>query len=90
MVYYRPAYLVGADYFIPVDYQILYMSNLDWIVLVLTLGSIILYGVYKSRTTRNLDGYFLGNRDMPWYLVLLSIMGTQARCITFFTAHGPA
>ena len=66
------------------------MSNLDWLVLAFTLSSIILYGVYKSRTTRNLDGYFLGNREMPWYLVMLSIMGTQASAITFLSAPGQA
>ncbi len=66
------------------------MSNLDWMVLTLTLGSIILYGLYKSNATRNLDGYFLGNREMPWYLVLLSIMGTQASAITFLSAPGQA
>src|SRR5678809_243843 len=49
-----------------------------------------IYGVYKSHTTKNLDGYFLSNRDMPWYLVLLSIMGTQASAITFLSAPGQA
>jgi SSS family transporter len=49
-----------------------------------------MYGVYKSRSTKNLDGYFLSNRDMPWYLVLLSIMGTQASAITFISAPGQA
>lgn len=66
------------------------MSLPDWIVLIVTLGSIILYGVYKSRTSKNLEGYFLSNRDMPWYLVLLSIMGTQASAITFLSAPGQA
>jgi solute:Na+ symporter, SSS family len=66
------------------------MNRLDWIVLVLTLVSIVAYGVYKSRTTRNLDGYFLSNRSMPWGLVLLSIMGTQASAITFLSAPGQA
>ncbi len=66
------------------------MSNIDWIVLITTLSAIIIYGVYKSRTTKNLDGYFLSNRDMPWYLVLLSIMGTQASAITFLSAPGQA
>ena len=66
------------------------MSYQDWIVLIVTLSSIIIYGVYKSRTTKNLDGYFLSNRDMPWYLVLLSIMGTQASAITFISAPGQA
>jgi Na+/proline symporter len=66
------------------------MSIPDWIVLIATLSCIIIYGVYKSRATKNLDGYFLSNRDMPWYLVLLSIMGTQASAITFLSAPGQA
>jgi solute:Na+ symporter, SSS family len=66
------------------------MSTLDWIILIATLTSIVLYGIYKSKTTKNLDGYFLGNRALPWYLVLLSIMGTQASAITFLTGPGQA
>ncbi len=66
------------------------MSQLDWIVLIVTLLAIISYGLYKSRTSHNLDGYFLSNRSMPWGLVLLSIMGTQASAITFLSAPGQA
>ena len=66
------------------------MSSIDWVVLFVTLTTIIIYGIYKSRTTKNLDGYFLSNRSMPWYLVLLSIMGTQASAITFLSAPGQA
>ncbi len=66
------------------------MSRLDWLVLTVTLLVIIVYGLYKSRTTKNLEGYFLNNRTMPWYLVLLSIMGTQASAITFLSAPGQA
>jgi SSS family transporter len=66
------------------------MSQLDWIVLIVTLLAIITYGLYKSRTSHNLDGYFLSNRSMPWGLVLLSIMGTQASAITFLSAPGQA
>jgi len=66
------------------------MSQLDWIVLIVTLLAIISYGLYKSRTSHNLDGYFLSNRSLPWGLVLLSIMGTQASAITFLSAPGQA
>src|SRR4028118_1821158 len=66
------------------------MSGIDWIVLSLTLLGIIAYGLYKSRTSKDLDGYFRSNRSMPWYLVLLSIMGTQASAITFLSAPGQA
>ena len=64
------------------------MSIIDWTILIVTLSGIILYGIYKSRTTRNLEGYFLSNRSLPWYLVLLSIMGTQASAITYLTGPG--
>lgn len=66
------------------------MNQLDWIVLVSTLLLIISYGVYRSRTSRNLDGYFLSNRSLPWWMVLLSIMGTQASAVTFLAAPGQA
>ncbi|WP_336517532.1 sodium:solute symporter [Pollutibacter soli] len=66
------------------------MSTIDWAVLILTLGGIIIYGVYKSRSSRNLEGYFLSNREMPWWIVLLSIMGTQASAVTFLSAPGQA
>ena len=66
------------------------MSAPDWLVLISTLCVIILYGIYKSRTSKNLEGYFLSNRSMPWYLVLLGIMGTQASAITFLSAPGQA
>lgn len=62
----------------------------DWIVLILTLALIIMYGLYRSRTSKTLDGYFRSNRQLPWYLVLLSIMGTQASAITFLAGPGQA
>jgi len=66
------------------------MSRPDWIVLIVTLLGIIAYGLYKGRTSRDLDGYFLVNRSVPWYMVLLSIMGTQASAVTFLSAPGQA
>ena len=66
------------------------MSWIDWIVLVLTLAGIIAYGLYKGRGSKDLDGYFLSNRMVPWYMVLLGIMGTQASAVTFLSAPGQA
>jgi len=65
-------------------------SWIDWTVLIGTLLIIIAYGIYKSRTSKNLEGYFLGDRQMPWGLVLLSVMGTQASAVTFLTVPGQA
>jgi SSS family solute:Na+ symporter len=64
------------------------MSNLDWAVLVCTLLFIVVYGIYRSRGTENIQGYLLGNQAMPWYSVCLSVMATQASAITFLSAPG--
>jgi solute:Na+ symporter, SSS family len=66
------------------------MSVIDWIILCITLIGVISYGLYKSRTTRDLDGYFLNNRSMPWWIVLLGVMGTQASAVTFLSVPGQA
>ncbi len=66
------------------------MSTLDWIILALTLAGIVCYGIYKSKHTKTLDGYFLNGRNTPWWLILLGIMGTQASAITFLSAPGQA
>jgi SSS family transporter len=66
------------------------MSGIDWIFLCLTLFSIILYGVWKSRGTTNIDGYLLADKKLPWYHVGLSVMATQASAITFLSAPGQA
>ncbi len=66
------------------------MSGLDWIVLFTTLLIIVIYGVYKSRGTDNIDGFLLGNKSFPWYYVTLSVMATQASAITFLSAPGLA
>ena len=66
------------------------MSNIDWLVLSITLLVVIVYGIYKSRGQTNIDSYFLSNNSLPWYLVLFSIMSTQASAITFLSAPGQA
>lgn len=66
------------------------MSTTDWIVLFCTLLLIVAYGVYKSSGIRNIDGYLLGNKSLPWYHVALSVMATQASAITFLSAPGLA
>lgn len=64
------------------------MSLIDWIVLSITLLSIIGYGVWKSRGAKNIESYLLADRKMPWYHVGLSVMATQASAITFLSAPG--
>ena len=64
------------------------MTTLDWIVLVVTLGGIVVYGLYKSRNANTVENYLRAGRQMPWYAMALSIMATQASAITFISTTG--
>lgn len=64
------------------------MSVLDWVVLCATLAGFVVYGVWRGRKERNLDDYLLGGRAMPWFVVAISVMATQASAITFLSTPG--
>lgn len=64
------------------------MSSIDWLVLLITLVSVVAYGLFKSRGTKSVDGFLLADRQLPWYHVGLSVMATQASAITFLSAPG--
>jgi len=66
------------------------MSTPDWIVLLVTLATMITYGLYKGRGQSGAHSYLLADKQMPWYVVLLGIMATQASAITFLSAPGQA
>ncbi len=66
------------------------MSVVDWSVLVLTIVLVVLYGVYKGRTTKDIDGYFRSSKQLRWYMVMLSVIGTQASAVTFLSGPGQA
>lgn len=66
------------------------MSALDWFVLLFSLVGIAAYGMYKSRGATNIESYLKGDESVPWYMVGLSIMATQASAITFLSAPGQA
>ena len=66
------------------------MSTLDWIVLFITLATMIAYGLYKGSGQSGAHSYLLADKQMPWYVVLLGIMATQASAITFLSAPGQA
>jgi SSS family solute:Na+ symporter len=66
------------------------MSALDWIVMLGTLFTIVAYGVWKTRNVKSVQSYLLGDRDLPWWTIGLSIMATQASAITFLSTPGQA
>jgi SSS family solute:Na+ symporter len=66
------------------------MSWIDWLVLSVTLFVIVVYGAWKTRKNKDLEGYLRGNNSESWFTIGLSIMATQASAITFLSGPGQA
>jgi len=66
------------------------MQKIDWIILSATLLFIVVYGVYKTKGSKNVEEYILGNKQTNWWTVGLSVMATQASAITFLSTPGQA
>ena len=66
------------------------MQLFDWIILVVTLLFIVIYGAWKTNGSKNVQDYILGSNETPWHVVGLSVMATQASAITFLSTPGQA
>lgn len=66
------------------------MNPIDWIVLFGTIAFIVLYGTWKTRGNKNIEGYLKGDNTMKWWMIGVSIMATQASAITFLSTPGQA
>jgi len=66
------------------------MQLFDWIILLTTLLFIVIYGVWKTKGSKNVEDFILGNHETPWHVVGLSVMATQASAITFLSTPGQA
>jgi SSS family transporter len=66
------------------------VTLLDWIVLIGFLLFVTIYGIWKTRGTKDIDGYIRAGRTTQWYTIALSIMATQASAITFLSTPGQA
>ena len=66
------------------------MQTLDWIVLIGTLLTIVAYGTWKTRGSKNVEDYLKGGNEAKWWTIGLSVMATQASAITFLSTPGQA
>ena len=66
------------------------MKELDWIILASTLIFIVIYGVWKTKGSKNVDDYVRGGNNSKWWTIGLSVMATQASAITFLSTPGQA
>ena len=64
------------------------MHALDWIVVGVYLVWIVQDGLKRTKGTKEVEGYFLANRSLPWWAVGLSVMATQLSAITLVGTTG--
>ncbi len=66
------------------------MRRLDWAIVVVYIAWVVIDGLRRSKGTDRVEGYFLGNRSLPWWAVGLSVMATQMSAVTLVGTTGQA
>ncbi len=64
------------------------MHPLNWVVVIGWLAYVAIDGLRRARGTKHIEGYFLANRDLPWWAVGLSVMATQLSAVTMIGTTG--
>src|ERR1700758_3816815 len=61
---------------------------LDCLVIVLYFAAVISIGLYKGRGDRSMEGFAIGDRNIPWWAVLASILAAEVSAGTFLGTPG--
>jgi solute:Na+ symporter, SSS family len=61
---------------------------IDGLVVFLYFAIIIAIGLYKGRGSKDLESFAVGNRNIPWWAVLASILAAEISAATFLGAPG--
>ena len=66
------------------------MHWVDLTVIFIFLGGVSAYGLWQSRFNQSSEDYFLGGRNLPWPVAMLSIVATETSVLTFISVPGLA
>src|SRR5438067_331009 len=64
------------------------LAPLDIAIVVGYVLAMALLGVWFTRRQRTLRTYFVGDRDVAWWLILISIVTTETSAVTFLSVPG--
>jgi Na+/proline symporter len=64
------------------------MHLIDWAIVGAYLIWVLSDGIRRTKNTKEIEGYFLANRSLPWWAVGLSVMATQLSAITLVGTTG--
>ncbi len=66
------------------------MTAIDWAIVLAYILWVVVDGLRRSKGTDKVEGYFLANRSLPWWVVGLSVMATQMSAVTLVGTTGQA
>ncbi|MEO2185672.1 MAG: sodium:solute symporter [bacterium] len=66
------------------------MHWIDLTIIFIFLAGFSLYGIWQSRFNESSEDYFLGGRNLPWPIAMLSIVATETSVLTFISIPGLA
>src|SRR5262249_10638282 len=66
------------------------LAPLDVTIVVAYVLATTLVGAWFTRRQRSLRTFFVGDRDVSWWLVLISIVATETSTVTFLSVPGVA
>jgi len=66
------------------------MHWIDLTIIFIFLAAFSLYGIWQSRFNDSSEDYFLGGRNLPWPIAMLSIVATETSVLTFISIPGLA
>ena len=64
------------------------MHWVNWTIVAVYLTYVVWDGLRRTKGTTNIEGYFLANRNLPWWAVGLSVMATQLSAVTLIGTTG--
>ena len=64
------------------------MHWINWVIVATYLTIVVVDGLRRTRGTKDIEGYFLANRSLPWWAVGLSVMATQLSAVTLIGTTG--
>jgi SSS family transporter len=64
------------------------LHPLNWAIVIVYLVYVVWDGIRRSKGTHEIEGYFLANRNLPWWAVGLSVMATQLSAVTMIGTTG--
>jgi solute:Na+ symporter, SSS family len=66
------------------------LHPVDVAIVAVYLLAMVAIGVWVGRGQHSTTAYFLGDRSLPWWAVLLSIVATETSTVTFLSIPGKA